>query len=210
MKTYVEHIPEHDVTTITYSYDELSPDAQKKVEKWYLDGIYPDDFIEYWEFEQPYLYGITGLNIQFSLNYQQGDGVNVYGELYFDDCRELLKSVKLNDFTDKEWKRIEFYFDQCGYSISIPRNNTHYTYDYSRNINFANDWISQLEWYRIRDIDEKLIYKLEKLVKQAFHIVNKEMEEIGYDFFYEIPEDFYDYCDSNGWEFLEDGTLYEG
>lgn len=210
MKTDVKHIPEHDVTTITYSYDELSPAAQEKVKNWYLDSIDLYDFVEYWEFEQQYLYGIHGLNIQFSLGYCQGDGVNVYGELCFDDLKELLKSVKLDNFTEKEWKRIEFYFYQCCYSISIPKNNTHYSYDYSRNIDFANDWIGQLEYYGIRDIDENLIYKLEEVVKKAFNIVNTEMEEIGYDFFYEIPDDFVDYCNANGWEFLEDGTLYKG
>lgn len=188
-----------------YRYSELSDDARERVKQWYLNGqdagVFSDDCKDWLQ----YKYGLLDMNVQFSLAYCQGDGLNVYGDVTF---WELEKILATSGFTQKELKRLEFYYKQVYDSIHIPRNSW-YCYDYSSCIDFANDWIVELENDGIRDIDKQLIYRFESYLKQVFHEINSELEQRGYDFFYEISDfDLSDTCDANDWYFTADGTCY--
>lgn len=188
-----------------YTYSELSDDARERVKQWYLDGqdanVYSDDCKD----RLRYKYGLIDMNVQFSLSYCQGDGLNVYGDVAF---WELEKILATSEFTQKELKRLEFYYKQVYDTIHIPEN-PRYCYDYSSRIDFASDWIAELENDGIRDIDERLIYQFERYLKQVFHDINTELERRGYDFFYEISDaELSDTCDANDWHFTADGTYY--
>ena len=188
-----------------YRYSELSDDARERVKQWYLDGqnagVFADDCKDWLQYE----YGLIDMTVQFSLSYCQGDGLNVYGDVAF---WELEKIFKNSEFTEKELKRLEFYYKQVYDAIHIPAN-PRYSYDYSNRIDFASNWIAELENDGIRDIDKRLISRFESYLKQVFHNINAELEQRGYDFFYEISEsDLSDICDANDYYFTADGTYY--
>ena len=198
MKTIVKTIK-------LYRYAELSDDARERVKQWYLDGQDADIFSDECKDWLRYKYGLLDMDVQFSLAFCQGDGLNVYGDVAF---WELEKILATSGFTQKELKRLELYYEQVYDSIHIPEN-PHYCYDYSSRIDFSNNWIAELENDGIRDIDEQLIYRFESYLKQVFHEINSELEQRGYEFFYEISEpDLSDVCDANEWHFTADGTYY--
>lgn len=61
----------------------------------------------------------------------------------------------------------------------------------------------------IRGVNEKIIIKFEKCTKSAFRKINKEYEDFGYKFFYELDDcDARELCGGNEYEFLEDGSLW--
>lgn len=77
------------VTVTTYEFDELSDKAKKHaLEKYHADGvdhqIVNEDLTEYFN----YLlgeHGLSGLDVRWSLNYCQGDGVAFYGKVDLDE-----------------------------------------------------------------------------------------------------------------------------
>lgn len=189
-----------------YRYSELSEDARECVKQWYLDGLDPGMFLDECTDWLKYKYGLFDMNVQFSLGYSQGDGLNIYGAVTFWELEE--KIMKDSTFTQKELKRLHFYYKQMYNNIRIPAN-PRYCYDYSNHIDFATEWIAELEYDRIRNIDEQLIYRFEDYLKQVFRSINAELEQHGYDFFYEISDsDLSDICDANDWYFTANGTYY--
>ena len=188
-----------------YRYSELSDDARERVKQWYLDGqdpgVFSDDCKDWLQYE----YGLLDLEVQCSLGYSQGDGLNVYGDVAFWELEKILDS---SGFTKKELKRLEFYYKQVCDVIHIPKN-WRYCYDYSGHIDFAGNWMLELKYDGIRDIDEQLIYRFENHLRQIFHRINSELEQRGYDFFSEISDsDLSDICDANDWYFTADGKYY--
>lgn len=189
-----------------YRYSELSDGARERVKQWYLEGQDASTFSYDCKDWLQYKYGLIDMEVQFSLSCCQGDGLNVYGDVCFWELEK--KIMKGSNFTQKELNRLKFYYKQVYDSIHIPAN-PHYCYDYSSHIDFANDWIAELENDGIRDIDERLISRFESYLKQVFHNINAELEQRGYDFFYEISDsDLSDICDANDWYFTADGTYY--
>lgn len=63
--------------------------------------------------------------------------------------------------------------------------------------------------YSLRDANISAIEKLRNLIVDKAKEFCNEMEKAGYDYIYEIlEEEFSEMAEDNGWEFLEDGTLY--
>lgn len=97
----------------------------------------------------------------------------------------------------------------CGRSIDLPYNNSHYNYCVSDKTDFAEEWIDDLEYQQCKNIQVDTIRKMEKLVADMFIMLSKQYEEYGYKYFYEADEEeITETCETNGWEFLEDGTFY--
>ena len=199
-----------------YKYNELSEQAREKVKEWYLEGQEPFIFTEDCEQDLENLFGKNDLKVQYSLGYCQGDGFNIYGKINAISIINCLEKhnggIQLEQFenvlTIKEKATILNYAEECG-EIELPMNN-HYCYCLANNIDIAEDWEYQLENYsRYKNINKEALKKFESMVQGIFETLCKSYEKWGYEYFYEISdEDFGEMCEANGYEFLEDGTIF--
>lgn len=199
-----------------YNYNELSEDAKEAVKQWYLNGQEPFIFTEDCKEDLYNLFGKTNLDVQYSLASCQGDGFNIYGEIDAENIFKCLENhnggTQLARFEDvltgEEKKIILAYAEECG-KIKIPMNN-HYCYSLADYIDIAEDWAWKLENYSDYDnINEEVLIKFEGLVRDIFSTLCRTYEKWGYGYFYEISnEDLEEACEANGWEFLEDGTIF--
>lgn len=205
MKTYEMH-----QTITTYTFSELNDQAKENVKNWYLNGQEPELFSEICKAQLGQDFPNSDLNVQYSLSYCQGDGLNVYGSIKPTDLLEYLKNhAEYNDkFTDKDIKAISlyaYYMDE----IILPENRR-YCYCIADQIEFAKEWIYDLkEFEHMRDIRKKAIEKLESVTKQIFKDICTKLEKKGYSYFYEVAEsELNEICETNQYEFLIDGTLF--
>lgn len=199
-----------------YKYNELSEEAKKKVKQWYLDGQSPQVFTAMCEDDLYNLFGDNDLEIQYSLGYCQGDGLNIYGKIGVEQIFNCLEKhnggTQLEKFenvlTDKEKKTISHYAEQCG-DIRLPVNNS-YEYCMADYIDIKDEWSYVLEYnYNYNNINMKVLEKFETLVKGIFTELCNGFENIGYEYFYEISdEDLEENCNVNMYEFYEDGSVY--
>ena len=196
-----------------YSYEELRNEAKEKAKADYLDNLEPALFTDMVETDLKMVFPNSGLKVQYSLNYCQGDGLSVYGSLDFEDIFNILKGNDpvliegIDPFSEKEIKTLRFYANEKGgFKIN---ENPRYLFFCEWDYNFADDWVDTFKYTGLSFIKIDLIYRLEKAVKTIMRRYCKKWEEVGYDFFYEVEDDaMKEMSESNGWEYLADGTLY--
>ena len=198
-----------------YKFNELDADAKKKVKEWYLDNQPSCIFTEDCKEDLRNLFGNHNLDVQYSLAYCQGDGFNIYGRINVENIFKCLENhnggtqfAKFEDvLTDKEKKTILHYANECG-AIEIPMNHR-YCYSLADYIDIYDEWETSLVYADYRDINVPVLKKFETMVREIFSTLCNTYEKWGYDFFYEISdEDLEEMCECNGYEFLEDGTVY--
>lgn len=199
-----------------YKYNELSEDAKQKAREWYLEGREPFIFTEDCENDLYNLFGKNNLKVQYSLSYCQGDGFNIYGSIDAESIFNCLEKhnggTQLERFenmlTDREKRTILHYAGECG-DIELPMNNR-YCYSLANYIDIVEDWIWRLENYSgYSNINIEALEKFESLVRNIFDKLCDSYEKWGYEYFYEISEeDLDEMCEVNGYEFLEDGTIF--
>lgn len=102
MRTITEHvperiIPEHDIVTNVYEFIELSDDAKQRVRDWYLQTYHtPDVFTDMIVEDLRNIFGQdVNLNVEYSLGYCQGDGVNVYGKINWETLLDFMGPMLL-------------------------------------------------------------------------------------------------------------------
>lgn len=101
-----------------YRFEELNEKAKKVVKQWYLDGQDSSDFNDILKSELDLFFPNSELNANYSLNYCQGDGVNIHGIISLKDVLEFSTLHQLNEFypkmkevfTEKTNKNFEFLF----------------------------------------------------------------------------------------------------
>lgn len=199
-----------------YKYGELSDKAKAKAKEWYLEGREPFIFTEMCEEDLHNLFGDNDLKVQYSLGYCQGDGFNIYGKVSAISILNCLEKhnggTQLEEFEDvlttKEKATILHYAEECG-DIELPINNR-YCYCIAGHIDIEDDWEYQLENYSgYKNINKEALEKFESMVHGIFEKLCASYEKQGYDYFYEISEeDLEEMCEANGYEFLEDGTVF--
>lgn len=196
-----------------YKYNELSDSAREKVKEWYLQGQEPFIFSEDCEQDLYNLFGKNDLKVQYSLSYCQGDGFNIYGKIDAESIFECLEKhnggTQLAKFenvlTEKEKKTILHYANECG-DIELPMNSR-YCYSLTDYIDIADSW--EYDLYGYKNINVDALKKFEQLVRDIFGTLCRSYEKWGYEYFYEISdEDLEEMCEVNGYEFLEDGTIF--
>lgn len=192
-----------------YSYNELSEEAKQKIKEWYLNDQESYIFDNMIEDDLSYLFPHSCLHFQYDLGYCQGDGFNIYGKV---DIRDILnyKEDGENDyFTEKEKRTLLFYVDECGCDIVLPENRSHYSYCVCDRNDIDEDFIYRLKDCDIRGIEVETIKKLQSAVEKIFCKLCDRYENDGYSYFYEVDEEtLEDHCTFNGYEFLEDGSLF--
>ena len=199
-----------------YQYNELDESARERVKRWYLDTLDSDIFTDDCKEDLNNLFGKNDLNVQYSLASCQGDGFNIYGEIDAESIFKCLENQnggtqleKYEDvLTDKEKNTILHYARECG-AIKLPMNSR-YCYSLADYIDIKDDWTYDLEYYfGYSNINTKVLEKFEELVRDIFGTLCRSYEKWGYEFFYEIDDaDLEEMCEANGYEFLEDGTVY--
>lgn len=199
-------------------YNELSDEAKQKVKEWYLNDpcrvqFFKDNVMNdlgyYFDNEH------HNMNVQFSLNYCQGDGVNIYGSISVNEVIDFLRNNKwfANSLSEDEMEIILLYSEDTD-GIGLPYNR-HYCYCMADNIEFAEEWKEQLEWAieegyaAVDSINVELINKFNDVVVDIFNCLCGQYETYGYEYLYEISdEEMQETCEANEWEFHEDGTIW--
>lgn len=194
-----------------YTYNELNEEAKSKVKEWYLEGQESDFYEEMILEKLKEIFPNSDLKVQYNLNNCQGDGVNVYGTLKFED---LIPHTENFLFSEKELSTLKTYFNilklnEYVDSFSLPVNPK-YSYCMVDYIAFKNNLIYLLKNYIDEsNINKRLLHKFSVFIKTFITNLCEEFEKDGYNYFYEISEDdLKEVCDSNDYEFYEDGTLY--
>lgn len=187
-----------------YTFDELDEEAKEKVKEWYLNGQDPYLFTDFIMDDLKSLFPRSELKIQYDLCYCQGDGFNIYGYVNLIDVLEYKKDY----FTEKEKRTLKFYF--CNYDCNIILDeNKRYSYSICDKADIAEPIIDELEKWSVRDINKKLIYKLENAIKHIFTELCNRYEKEGYSYFYEIDDEILsEICNDNEYYFMKNGSFF--
>lgn len=186
-----------------YAYDELTEKAKEKAKEWYIDAPYRSDIftenIDYFLLEN---FGDSDLKAQYSLNYSQGDGLNIYGKLY---CCDMLDKIDWSDFTEKQQRFIRWAVSEFDPYAIIPCNR-HYCYCIADKADFAGALADDLENCRMRDINYVALEKFEAACIAYFEELCGKFEREGYEYFYNpSEEEILETCNANDWTFTADG-----
>ena len=215
MRTIVE-------TKEVYTYDELSDSAKQAVKDWYLtERCYFGDFDEMVTEDLRNIFGDNMLDVQYSLSYSQGDGLNVYGKINAEKILDFMGSDVAGELSKKysnvlsdddknkirQWcdKYGDIHYDSVGI-IMVPKNPYRYSYCVSDMIEFADDWATELYYYGIEDTG--VLAKFEQACRDLFKELCNMYERWGYEYFYEIENnEMSEICSANKWEFYKDGQV---
>lgn len=192
-----------------FTFDELSETAKEVAKNDFLDDTCRiDDFYNFTVEELDLDFPNSDLDIQFSLNSCQGDGVNIHGNLNIMDCfNYAIKNHCSIDFNEKELKTALFYASGVG-SVKLELNR-YYCYCNVDSNDFYNDFIYDLENDYISNINKKVIVKMESFIKSLISGFCRDIEKNGYNFLYNIDDlEFAEIADCNNWLFYENGNLY--
>ena len=182
-----------------YEYNELDEKAKEQAKQEFLETrceLDGDMFTEIaMEIVRDYFQFTDGLEIQYSLASCQGDGVNIYGKFDLQNVEGL------------EWLKSEVD------SFELKQN---YRYCYSlksqTETETVDEIISEFERASDREIKDWQVMEIRKMVETVFEKLKKaerEIENYGYDFFYEVSdEEMAEYADSCEVLYLVDGTMY--
>lgn len=182
-----------------YEYNELDEKAKEQAKQDFLEircELDGDMFTEIaMEIVGNYFQFTDGLEIQYSLASCQGDGVNIYGKFDLQNVEGL------------EWLKSEVD------SFELKQN---YIYCYSlksqTETETVDEIISEFEHVSDKEIADWQVMEIRKMVETVFEKLKKaerEIEEYGYEFFYEVSdEEMAEYSDSCEVLYLVDGTQY--
>ena len=100
------------VTYKIYKYNELSDHAKAKAFEWF-ESVRADEnyiFTEDCEDSLKLRFPNSELQVQYSLSYSQGDGLNIFGNLYLPDVLPYIK----DNFTEEEFSYIKHIVNEYG------------------------------------------------------------------------------------------------
>lgn len=182
-----------------FKFNELSSTAKEKVKEWYLSTLNPEDFQEDCKNYLDSQFGIKdGIKVLFNLGYCQGDGLCMVGEIHLYDMDEKLFKLLTKGFT----KRQKEIISQEVSKIIFNKVNHHYQHANTVNIEINIDEDQNPKHTQIFD---KFITRVKAWYFEQCSI----LETSGYDYFYEVSEEcLQDFCESNQYEFTENGELY--
>ena len=186
-----------------YSYSELNEEAKNKVRYDYINNLDSSIFTEQ-IIEDLREKGLENLRPYYSLNYCQGDGICLYGNIEFDEITEGLKNIFYKDFKLSDYKALKKLKE---YSQISFNHSGRYYHKYSVDIDIYIDGnLSPKSYENHRKVADKLLAN----IKEWYLNLCDEYEKQGYDFFYGITDDeMNEYCNAMEYEFLQDGTLFD-
>lgn len=205
------------VTKEYYTYDELSETAKEKAREDYLMNRDPELFYEDLKCNLSECFPNSELDVMFSLNGCQGDGLNIYGRVARDDILAIIDGrnplgVDWSPYTEDELHMLKEMLDHAPYYYELEKGYGHDCYsrkDRDReNIKYeVQDWIEECRW-RGEPYTVQLAEKFMTDLVDIMDALNDNWEETGWKYFSEVDDDeMEEECEANGWEFYEDGTL---
>lgn len=187
-----------------YEYKELCEEAKEKVKEWYLKGQEACIFTEMCMENLKNLFPNSELEVEYSLNYCQGDGFNIYGTIYLDEVLEQIA----DKFTAKELRFFRWVFNLYGSNFKME-SNRHYCYCICSGNDFSEDILRDMKYDNMREIPTATLEKFSKLVGEYLDNLCREFEKDGYAYFYEVSdEDLREACEANEWTFTADGEFF--
>lgn len=191
-----------------YSFFELDEKGKEKVRNWYLDNQDSSAFAEDCKYYLKDKFHNSDLDVEFQLGYVQGDGLNVYGSLDLMDLYERIIEKNPDLFIGKERKFLEWVL--CTYlgDYSLPKNHIGCCC-MSNHWDFVADIIADMEYDHIRNIKYAVLGDFNAAAIEIMEQICSDLQKMGYEYFYEISdEDLEEFCESNGYEFLADGSVF--
>lgn len=189
-----------------YSYSELSEEAKEKVREWYIDDNDRCYILsDCWNGSLEYDFISSDLKVQWSLNYCQGDGVNIYGKLMLSD---MMDKIDFKLYTKKEIRFIEWVIREYNPVITLPQNY-HYAYCMADRIDLESDLLWDMKNNGIKNIKRDVLEKLNNDIIAYFENLCGHWEMSGYEYLYEPDEEeIIEACEANEWKFTEEGRFF--
>lgn len=195
-----------------YKFEELSEEAQERIKQNYITDkhayIFTDDVNE----QLHYFFPNSEIKVQYDFGCCQGDGLNIYGKLYFKDIFNAYKFVDSfkNPFTSDEEKTLE-YISKFIDTVYLEENQN-YTYSLIE----QNDFFEQITESYMLDFDNpetnyhqsELIKKLDKEIKSIFNDLVNTYYKAGEKYFFEVTEDDIEDDEYFQGYFTKDGSRY--
>lgn len=208
-----------------YKFEELSDDAKKNAIENYresMDWQIESEFITEKFVEKLSDMGYPIDDLEWRLNYSQGDGVAFYGEVDIDKVMDRLKR-KGYDLNYDLYKAIDN--ENLTITARIYRNSFGYRYSHYNTMKVEIDgdsietMMEYLYGYLDSDTDEYVdkyneIYNFLLDLRDCIHNdikgVSKQLEEEGYNDieYYSSDEAITETLIANEYEFTEDGVMY--
>lgn len=193
------------VTTTLYTFDELSDNAKARVREQYLNSQDVESFTDGCKMYIDELLPNSNLDVQFSLNYCQCDGFNIYGEFSLIDLANVLE----DKFTEKEKRFLKWAFEETGINSYKMPMNRHYCYCTAYMHDFTEDLFDALDYDGMRDIRKDTLEKMTREARIYIEKLCRSFENDGYKYFYEVSDDeLKEWANDFEYEFTENGDIY--
>lgn len=174
-----------------YDFNELSDTAKENARMKYRENFRESYmFTEICEEKMKEDFPNSKLEVQYSLSYCQGDGLNVYGNFAISDIIRFVKEKyeDYNELFNKQEKRFADYLEKQDIEIT-NRCNNHYSYYISKADDIRYYVELEMEGNYYRDIPYNTIECIANMFNDCFKKYCKEMEDDGYSFFYEVEDE---------------------
>lgn len=198
-----------------YKFEELKEETQNKIIKDFKDQLINQNFNNFSDEIKLHLkdnYKLYDLEVDYSLNYCQGDGICFYNNRYNLLSYEVLKNKDIKNANIFEKYIIEnnLINDKLldylceGYNLGIFKRNINYSY--------ASTCFIDYEYYYNDDEKEAINKYIDSLVNILYKLyinICEELEKIGYSNYDVADQEVKEYIEDNEFEFLENGEIYE-
>ena len=187
-----------------YYFNELNEEAKRKA----IDAIInaglnwtdlDNEFLTEYFRQELIDFGFNDVEVEWRLNYVQGDGVAFYGEL---NALSILQNNK-EKFEEGTFNILMDNIDNI--AIHVIRNEFSNWYSHYNTMD-----IECINYYEENEELEKAIEELEEVVRYLVKELSVTLERDGYDRIEESSTDEYneELAIANEFEFFEDGTLF--
>lgn len=174
-----------------YDFNELSDTAKENARMKYRESFRESYmFTETCDEKIKEDFPNSKLEVQYSLSYCQGDGLNIYGNFAISDIIRFIKE-KHEDYSElfnKKEKRFVDYLEKQDIEIT-NRENNHYSYYIGKADDIRYYVELEMEGNYYRDIPYNTIECIANMFNNCFKKYCKEMEDDGYNWFYEVEDE---------------------
>lgn len=205
-----------------YNYNELNKEAQEKARREAYDlltEIKCDFLQEDLEDRLKANYNIIPDELYYSLSYCQGDGLcfTLRNILSYSTLKEAI--VKDSDESLNAFEKTVFELDipkrdlileylNADYNINIRK--TSWSYQHSNTCSFEWEFYSNDDHLKEKEINEIVdeLCSRTGILRDLYDKICYDLEETGYEIAYPDEEEVLGYIEDQGFEFLEDGSIF--
>ena len=179
-----------------YKYSELQVHAKDAVRNYILSVVHDSDTFSEAIKESIESLGFKDVELHYSLGNCQGDGLCFTGSINWIDLNRI---AEIHNKIDQLNAEFVISCNDCLDNIKFTRLS--HMYCHSRTVSVD---IDNTNWM---DVQDYIVFK--DIILNWYNSLCNRYEKEGYKWFEEINEqDVIDYCDSNGLEFFDDGTIF--